>query len=104
MQWTSDYIRVWFFPRGAIPSDITNLTPDPASWGLPAADFEGSCVIDQHFQDHKIVLNNDFCGSYAGTETVWNASSNACAAQTGYAKCEDYVAAEPAAFKDAYVV
>ncbi|KIV79786.1 hypothetical protein PV11_07331 [Exophiala sideris] len=102
MQWTSDYIRVWFFSRGAIPSDITNLTPDPASWGVPAANFEGSCVIDQHFQDHKIILNNAFCGQYAGLATVWNSSSDSCATQTGYATCNAYVASQPAAFQDAY--
>ncbi|KAI1629261.1 concanavalin A-like lectin/glucanase domain-containing protein, partial [Exophiala viscosa] len=101
MQWTTDYIRVWFFPRGSIPSDITDLTPDPSSWGLPAANFEG-CVIDQHFQDHKIILNNDFCGSYAGDASVWNSSSDSCATQTGYATCNEYVAFQPAAFQDAY--
>lgn len=47
MQWTSDYIRVWFFQRNQIPRDITNLTPNPSNWGLPAANLQGSCNIDQ---------------------------------------------------------
>jgi hypothetical protein len=103
MQWTSDYIRVWFFPRGSIPSDITNKTPNPSSWGLPAADFEGSCDIDEHFQSHEIVLNNDFCGAYAGVASVWNSTTNSCAASTGYATCDAFVAAQPAAFQESYV-
>lgn len=47
MQWTSDYIRVWFFPRQQIPTDILNLTPNPSNWGPPAANLQGSCNIDQ---------------------------------------------------------
>lgn len=30
-EWTSDYIRVWFFPRSAIPNNIKNGgQPDPS--------------------------------------------------------------------------
>ena len=102
MQWTSDYIRVWFFPRGAIPSDITNKAPNPASWGLPSANLQGSCVIDQHFQGHKLILNNAFCGEYAGAASVWNSTTSpSCAISTGYATCNAYVAAVPAAFQNA---
>ncbi|KAK6373558.1 hypothetical protein LTS17_008050 [Exophiala oligosperma] len=102
MQWTSDYVAVWFFPRGSIPADITNKTPNPSGWGLPAAEFQGSCQIDQKFQAHKIVMNNAFCGEYAGASTVWNSSTNSCAASTGYATCNAYVAGQPGAFQNAY--
>ncbi|KIW53219.1 hypothetical protein PV05_08809 [Exophiala xenobiotica] len=102
MQWTSDYIRVWFFARGTIPSDITNQAPNPSSWGLPAAEFQGSCVIDQKFQAHKIIMNNAFCGEYAGAASVWNSSTNSCAASTNYSTCNGYVAGQPAAFQNAY--
>lgn len=103
MQWTSDYIRVWFFARGTIPSDITNQAPNPSSWGLPAAEFQGSCVIDQKFQAHKIIMNNAFCGEYAGAASVWNSSTNSCAASTNYSTCNAYVAGQPAAFQNACV-
>jgi hypothetical protein len=56
MQWTSDFIRVWVFPRNQIPADIINLTPNPSGWGLPAANMQGSCPIDVHFQQHKIIF------------------------------------------------
>jgi hypothetical protein len=101
MHWTSDYIRVWFFPRNAIPADITNKTPNPSSWGLPAANLQGSCNIDQHFQGHKVILNNAFCGEYAGASSVWNSTTNSCAASTGYSTCNAYVAAVPGAFQNA---
>ncbi|KIW12518.1 hypothetical protein PV08_09795 [Exophiala spinifera] len=102
MQWTSDYIAIWFFARGSIPADITTKNPNPSGWGLPAAKFQGSCNIDQKFQAHKIVMNNAFCGEYAGASGVWNSSTNSCAASTGYGTCSAYVAAQPGAFQNAY--
>jgi hypothetical protein len=103
MQWTSDYIRVWFFVRGSIPSDILNGNPNPSSWGLPFANMQGSCVIDQHFQGHKVILNNAFCGEYAGASSVWNSTLNSCATATGYATCSAYVAAVPGVYQNAWV-
>jgi hypothetical protein len=58
MEWTSDYINVYFFPRDAIPDDITNENPDPSGWGTPTANFEsqyGDCDIDAHFPAQTIV-------------------------------------------------
>jgi hypothetical protein len=102
MQWTSDYIRVWVFPRTAIPADIINKTPNPSLWGLPAANQQGSCVIDQHFQGHSIVLNNDLCGEYAGAASVWNSTTSpSCAVRTGYSTCNAYAAAVPGGFSNA---
>lgn len=49
MEWTSVAIRVWFFPRNSIPSSVTSGQPDPATFGLPDANFEGNCNIDKHF-------------------------------------------------------
>lgn len=60
MEWTSDFIRVFFFPRNAIPEDISNpeLVPNPNSWGKAMAGFTGDeCDIDTHFKEHQIVFN-----------------------------------------------
>lgn len=95
MQWTSEYIRVWFWPRGAIPSDIEAGEPTPRTWGLPVSNFQGSCDIDSNFINHHIVLNTDFCGDLAGS--TWNSS---CAAHTGVSSCSVYVANNPSAFAD----
>jgi hypothetical protein len=58
MDWTSSYINIYFFLRNAIPADITAGTPDPSSWGLPAAAFDtqyGNCDIDANFPPQTIV-------------------------------------------------
>lgn len=58
MEWTSDLINIYFFPRDAIPADITSGNPDPSGWGLPTANFEsqyGNCDIDANFPAQTIV-------------------------------------------------
>ena len=55
MEWTSKAIKIWFFPRGSIPASITTGRPDPTTFGLPAANFEGSCDIDSRFLHQKLV-------------------------------------------------
>ena len=97
MQWTSDYIQIWFFPRQEIPANIGDEQPDPSTWGLPAAYMAGDCPIDEHFMDHVIVFDNTFCGDYAGNS--W--SSSICPNSTGQATCIDYVANSPSDFTDA---
>ncbi|KJZ79020.1 hypothetical protein HIM_01793 [Hirsutella minnesotensis 3608] len=100
-EWTSDHIAVWFFPRSSIPRDITAGRPDPSSWGQPAARFNGGngCNIDDNFANNQIVFNTAFCGDWAGQPSVWG-SDKTCAAKA--ATCNDYVAANPDAFRDAY--
>jgi hypothetical protein len=69
-QWTSDFIRIWFFPSGRIPSDITDGAPDPSTWGLPVSNFEGSCEIDDHFKNHNIIFDTTFCGGWGAAVLV----------------------------------
>jgi hypothetical protein len=72
MEWTSDGIKVWFFPRGSVPSDISSgSTPDPSGWGLPFSIFNGpSCDIDANFADHRIVFDTTFCGKFGRSLAV----------------------------------
>lgn len=93
MEWTSDYIQVWFFPRGKIPSSITSGNPDVSTFGQPMANFRG-CDFDNYFYNHAIVFDTTFCGTWAG-ETFFN---DGCSASS----CVDYVANNPQAYKDAY--
>ncbi|RDL31760.1 uncharacterized protein BP5553_09162 [Venustampulla echinocandica] len=97
MEWTSSHIRVWFFRRNNIPSDIVNGRPDPSDWGMPQANFQGDCKIDRHFKDHSIIFDTTFCGDWAGN--TWNADDT-CSDQAS--TCSGYVAANPRAFRDAY--
>ncbi|RDW79535.1 hypothetical protein BP6252_04173 [Coleophoma cylindrospora] len=96
-QWTSDYIRIWFFERGSIPSDIQAQKPDPSLWGLPEANFQGNCDIDANFKEHQIIFDTTFCGDWGGN--VWSADA-ACSALAP--TCVEYVAGNPAAFAAAY--
>lgn len=112
-EWTSDAIKIWFFPRGSIPSDITSGSPDPSGWGTPAAAFAGDCDIDSHFSAQNIVrsplprlfllfadffqvFDITFCGDWAGN--VW--SSGSCASLAS--SCNDYVQNNPSAFTETY--
>jgi hypothetical protein len=95
-QWTSDFIRIWFFPRNAVPLDIAEGTPDPTTWGFPQANFQGSCDIDKKFANHKIIFDTTFCGDYAGSVFGSDAVCN----QTAVS-CNSYVANNPAAFQNA---
>jgi len=98
MQWESSGIYVWFFQRGQIPEDITNNAPMTSNWGLPIVAFNGNagCDIDAHFGNNNIIIDTTFCGDWAGS--VWGSSSCASLAPT----CQDYVAANPGAFTNAY--
>lgn len=90
-------ISIYFFPRGSIPSDITDGSPDPSGWGTPIAQFtDSSCDIQSYFTDLQIVFDTTFCGQWAGN--VWSSGSCASVAST----CDDYVENNPAAFVDAY--
>jgi hypothetical protein len=100
MEWTEQAIRIFFFPRNAIPADITSGQPNPESWGQPQAAFSGSgCDITHHFTNHKIVFDTTFCGDWAGQPSIWGQE---CAAATGAATCNEFVSNAPEAFREAY--
>ncbi|KAK3678540.1 hypothetical protein LTR78_001838 [Recurvomyces mirabilis] len=101
MEWTSAAIKIWFFPRNAVPAGIAAGTPDPTTFGVPMANFQGSCDIDAHFMNHKLVFDIDFCGSYAGG-TWQEQSCPALDPANGWQSCNDYVAGNPQAFTEAY--
>ena len=96
-QWTTSAISIFFFPRGSIPSDITNGAPNPTGWGKPVAQFQGACNIGSTFLDQQIVFDTTFCGDWAGA--VW-ASNPTCSAKAS--TCAAYVQNNPGAFANAY--
>ncbi|KAL1306214.1 hypothetical protein AAFC00_004310 [Neodothiora populina] len=100
MQWTSAFIKVWFFPRGSIPASITAGTPDYTTFGTPTANFDGAgCDIDGHFANHRIIFDLTFCGDWAGS--VYS-SSGCPLASDGSNGCVNYVGNNPSAFTGAY--
>jgi len=72
MEWTSQHIKVWWWPRGGIPADALGDYPAPEAWGTPAAMFNGACEMDRRFRNHKIVFDITFCGDWAGN--TWEQS------------------------------
>ncbi|OAL28501.1 hypothetical protein AYO20_09449 [Fonsecaea nubica] len=96
-EWTSEAISIWFFPRNAIPSDITSGNPDPSGWGLPQGQFTGGCDIDDKVKNQQLVFDVTFCGDWAGQ--VWSTDA-VCSPKA--ATCQDYVQNNPSAFQDTY--
>lgn len=66
MEWTDTAIKIWFFPRGQIPTSILNDNPDTAQFGIPLANFEGDCDFRRKFVNHKFSFSTSFCGEGAG--------------------------------------
>ncbi|KAK1636660.1 tat pathway signal sequence [Colletotrichum phormii] len=99
VDFNSQAISVWFFPRSAIPGDVTSGNPVPSSWGQPLAKFNGGsgCDISSHFKQQNLVFNTALCGDWAGKVWEQNAECTALAPQ-----CSDYVAANPQAFTEAF--
>jgi hypothetical protein len=96
LEWSSSGVSIFFFPRGSIPRDIATGRPEPSAWGaVPLARFQGpDCTFDQHLSNLSLVINTDMCGDWAGQ--TWGSSG--CAAKTGVASCNEFVANNPQAF------
>ncbi|KAJ4294523.1 hypothetical protein N0V90_008214 [Kalmusia sp. IMI 367209] len=97
MQWTSTAIKIWFFTRDTIPYNLFGNSPEPDTWGTPQANFQGSCDINKHFVNHRLVIDTTFCGDWGNA--VW-ASNPTCSKLA--ASCNDYVANNPSAFTEGY--
>ncbi|KAF2098069.1 glycoside hydrolase family 16 protein, partial [Rhizodiscina lignyota] len=101
MQWTSQFIKIWFFPRDSIPDSISRGAPEVSEFGTPQANFHGSCDIDEHFKKHRIVFDTTFCGDFAGS--VYHQST--CPQVEGMdsmGSCIDYVKNNPSDYLDAF--
>lgn len=95
--WTTTGIKIWYFATRDIPADITRGTPNPTAWGTPLANFgNGGCDFAANFRDLSIVFDTTFCGDWAGSPSVWGASS--CSKVNP--SCAAYVAAQPQNFAD----
>jgi hypothetical protein len=66
--WDKDGIQIWHFPRGQIPKDITDETPNPSTWDdhLVASFSSTTCGMNQHFYEHVLTFDITLCGDWAG--------------------------------------
>lgn len=58
MEWSGTAIKVWYFARSKIPSDISSGKPNPSGWGTPRSNFDGAggCNIPNFFANHQLVF------------------------------------------------
>lgn len=94
------HIRVWFFERSEMPTDLTS-NPRPQLWKKPPIGyfpFGPHCDGNKLFKPQHVVLNTTFCGAFAG-----NAFREASGCPgNGRRSCEEFVRKNPQAFKEAY--
>ncbi|KAF7563372.1 hypothetical protein G7046_g706 [Stylonectria norvegica] len=96
----SDALKIYWWPRSKIPSDITSGAPDPTKWGTPASLFTSgsNCNVANYFKGMNIIINTDFCGANIPQE-IWDQE---CKSITDTPTCDEFVATSPAAFDDSY--
>ncbi|KAI0176071.1 concanavalin A-like lectin/glucanase domain-containing protein [Hypoxylon sp. FL1284] len=101
LEWDSDALKIWHFPRSTIPDDIVYghaVGPDPSTWGPPQAVFGGSsCDADTYFFNMSLVFNINFCGDYAGN--LWGKADQC---DQLAPTCKEFVAGNPTSFSEAY--
>ncbi|GAA6062618.1 hypothetical protein JCM10212_002212 [Sporobolomyces blumeae] len=108
LQWSSSGIRIYFWSRNSIPSDVKSGHPKPSSkWGQPHFYVAKSqCHPFKRFSDLHLVLNTNLCGTWAdgvwGTSLSYAGQSQSPASITGTNSCQQWVQNNGHAFKNAY--
>ncbi|KAH7929380.1 hypothetical protein BV22DRAFT_1102515 [Leucogyrophana mollusca] len=106
MLWDNSGISVYFFPRNAVPADITDGAPQPSNWSAPMASWPSTdCNPFQFFYTHSAIFDTTLCGDWAGS--AWSSTGVpgqevSCAQQTGFSTCEAFVQQSGASFSEAY--
>ncbi|KAK5697736.1 hypothetical protein LTR17_023853 [Elasticomyces elasticus] len=100
--WMKSGISVYLFARNALPADLMAGNPIPKRWlTQPLATFgygpHGGCNFEKTFSNMRIIIDQTFCGDWAGK--VWHDAGGPAA--TGAKTCEQYVQNNPEAFRDA---
>ncbi|KAJ5616579.1 hypothetical protein N7537_001693 [Penicillium hordei] len=100
LQWTDDFLKIWFFPRSSIPASITSGKPDVTEFGTPMALVQESCDVATAFKSQSFVFDVTFCGDWAGG--VYGDSGCPMTGGDSFQSCHNYVANNPAQFKETY--
>ncbi|EJP66260.1 Concanavalin A-like lectin/glucanase [Beauveria bassiana ARSEF 2860] len=115
LEWTKDAIKLYTWQIGKAPKNIDSDAPDTSSWGKPSVQVSSSgCDLSRAFGNQTILFTLPFCGDPVGKKQFWSelrADSkgqvngkieDTCEIITGAKTCVQYVAENPAAFKDFY--
>jgi hypothetical protein len=100
MQWTEQFVKIWFFPRASIPTSITKGAPDVSQFGTPMALVEDSCDVANSFKAQSFIFDVTFCGDWAGG--VYGQSGCPMSGSDSSQSCINYVAKNPTAFEQTY--
>lgn len=100
LEWTAKYLKIWFFPRHSIPASISKGKPNVTEFGMPMALVEEGCDVANSFKAQSFVFDVTFCGDWAGG--VFSESGCPLSSPDSFQSCTDYVAHNPAAFKETY--
>lgn len=100
MQWTEQFVKIWFFPRASIPTSITKGAPDVSQFGTPMALVEEGCDVASSFKAQSFVFDVTFCGDWAGG--VYGQSGCPMSSSDSSQSCINYVAKNPTAFQQTY--
>ncbi|KAI9375460.1 concanavalin A-like lectin/glucanase domain-containing protein [Aspergillus egyptiacus] len=101
MEWQREYVKIWFFPRSSIPASLTAGKPDTSTFGTPMAHLQGGCDFQERFTHQKLILDTTFCGDWAGN-VYGDSGCPVSDPSNPMQSCINYVAQNPAAFKEAY--
>ncbi|KAJ5758831.1 hypothetical protein N7520_005987 [Penicillium odoratum] len=100
LEWTEEFLKIWFFPRHAIPASITSDDPDTSEFGIPMALVQEGCDVANSFKAQSFVFDVTFCGDWAGG--VFGDSGCPMTSTDSFQSCTNYVAQNPAKFKETY--
>ncbi|KAJ5195580.1 uncharacterized protein N7498_009018 [Penicillium cinerascens] len=100
MEWTEQYLKIWFFPRDYIPPSITNGDPDVSKFGTPMALVEEGCDVANSFKAQSFIFDTTFCGDWAGG--VFGKSGCPMSSSDPFQSCHNFVANNPSAFEQSY--
>ncbi|KAF7346716.1 Glycoside hydrolase family 16 protein [Mycena sanguinolenta] len=96
MLWDDEGIKMWFFTRSAVPSDMATASPNPSGWGTPSAFWpQSSCNTAQFFGPQTLMLETNLCGGFAGNTAVFPETCS------GRGQCTDLIVV-PTNYVDAY--
>ncbi|GAA5850479.1 hypothetical protein JCM8547_001887 [Rhodosporidiobolus lusitaniae] len=98
----SSGIKIWFWSRGDVPSDVESGSPEPEGWGTPVAAWgTATCDIETYFYDLKMTFDITTCGGWAGDASVWSATDQSGSCSSSYSTCAEAVQ-DPTNFEEAY--